>query len=600
MTSNTEAEAIFVNNDGSGPIDVDNPSVKAGLGNSNGKNNKHPAKYKARKNLIPSSTKHKGKTFNPKLIPIKSLVEAQPTTDLQSTLFALANNNLVSMITLKHKELGLAKLKSEDDYVAISIRFDPPLFYPKELRTDQATIDEEIGWKNDIATCKKKLGLRLINQTERNVKSMDKENQKRILREMIKLGTLMAQREKIFHDLTDSSANDDVLAKAAVINFFKSLPWLDKLIPKEERDSLRILFKGSDEDTMKIVKEVCTESGDNNDKWESLIHTASRNYKRTSVYNARINNNNNNNNTIIGDNTTGENNNNGNNNNNETAETTAAMLPPPPTDAQMGSRWNGNSILPKTNQLRLSPFELFLELEKSAQQEYLGERTYVHLVNMLNDGDDSLEDENKIFEADNLLSDHLMIWMMKIFPDLLTKPYQLSLLQSRQDRADAALRGKLKSDTSHTLAAGIEERIEKDDEHIKMGKSKFKSLVHSEALKLEKQRKRKNSSWGDDTASDDNTKNGNNGSPNKRQKVRFNKQKNKQIPKKNNSNVNNPYVKKNTQRKGQPKSPKNTSGKHDYRPGGKKQHQFHRNDNNNQKGQGRGRGDNGQKGRNKR
>jgi hypothetical protein len=59
-------------------------------------------------------------------------------------------------------------------------------------------------------------------------------------------------------------------------------------------------------------------------------------------------------------------------------------------------------------------------------------------------------------------------------------------------------------------------------------------------------------------------------------------------------------VKKNTQRKGQPKSPKYTSGKHDYRPGGKKQHQFHRNDNNNQKGQGRGRGDNGQKGRNKR
>jgi hypothetical protein len=54
-----------------------------------------------------------------------------------------------------------------------------------------------------------------------------------------------------------------------------------------------------------------------------------------------------------------------------------------------------------------------------------------------------------------------MMWMIKIFPDLLTKPYLLSLLQSRQDRADAALRGKIKSDTSHSLAQGIEERIER-------------------------------------------------------------------------------------------------------------------------------------------
>jgi hypothetical protein len=276
MNSITNTEAALINNTANEPIDVDNPSVGAGQGKSNGTNRKPTPKPKLKpnRNLIPSLSKQKGKGFNPQLISIKSLVEDQPTKDLQSTLFALANNNLVSMITLKHKELGLAKLKSADDYIAISIRFDPTLFYPKELRNDQATIDEEIGWKKEIANCKKNLGIRLVHQTERNVKSMDEENQKKILREMIKLSALMAQREKIFHDLTYTSANDDVVAKAAVINLFTSLPWLDKLIPEKNRDPLCILFKGTDDATMKLVKEVCAESGDNSNKWEALIHTA--------------------------------------------------------------------------------------------------------------------------------------------------------------------------------------------------------------------------------------------------------------------------------------------------------------------------------------
>ena len=45
---------------------------------------------------------------------------------------------------------------------------------------------------------------------------------------MINIGTIVASQEKILNHLDKSTANRDVIAKSALINFFTALPWFEK------------------------------------------------------------------------------------------------------------------------------------------------------------------------------------------------------------------------------------------------------------------------------------------------------------------------------------------------------------------------------------
>lgn len=568
--------------------------------NSNGKKaTKKPTSSLKQKKLVKEKLPKKGKpALNPKLQSVKNLVEAQPTTILQSKLFALAESNLVSLLISKNKELGLTKLSGEDGYVPISVRFDPTLIIRKELENDQDTMDELIGWKEDIATCKKALANRIKRQVERNNKSMDTEHQKRMVREMITLGAYMAGREKILYNLAECSVNNDVLAKGAVINFFESLPWFDKYLPSSKQQPLKVLFKGTITETLVLVKQVCSEKV-HEAKWADLIHTGEREIERKRFFNGTD--------TGYGINTTNllsNNNNNYTNNINNIAPTTPAQvnrndtnnitptnLPPPPTTpvtmAMLQLFWNGQNQTNRNGNgnANTSSFDLWKQMELEAQRKELEDRFYFTTR--------VSADEISIRTANIRVSDQIFIWMMEVFPELLSKPFIISREESRLNRADALLRGNIKKAELHTLAQQVEERLEKDDEHIHIGKSQWKTFVtdqvSTEINKRDNQKKRKNSSREDSTASLTNTKSGDNGNRNKRRKVRF--EKTKTVQKK--STIHNPYKKD----KQQTPSPNKSKGKHAFRPGGKKQHQQHRRTGGGRGGRGHDRNNQGRGGR---
>ena len=76
-----------------------------------------------------STTKNKDKTTrkkddNPKLKMIKDLVEGQPTKELQNMLFVFTEETLVSLMTIKKRQQGAAKVRSSDDYIPQSVCFD--------------------------------------------------------------------------------------------------------------------------------------------------------------------------------------------------------------------------------------------------------------------------------------------------------------------------------------------------------------------------------------------------------------------------------------------------------------------------------------------
>ena len=64
--------------------------------------------------------------------------------------------------------------------------------------------------------------------------------------------------------LDKSTANCDVIAKAALINFLAAISWLEKFTnndkTKEQKNSIRVLiFNNLVTNTVKMAKEICSE-----------------------------------------------------------------------------------------------------------------------------------------------------------------------------------------------------------------------------------------------------------------------------------------------------------------------------------------------------
>ena len=114
----------------------------------------------------------KAKHLGPKLIAIEGLVKRQRTKELQSQLFEFAESCLLMLNKEYFKKEGLAKLKSEVDYIPGSIRIKPVLLSPKELKSDSATIEATSEFNDVIKDCQKKLKVLVRAQATRNLKSL--------------------------------------------------------------------------------------------------------------------------------------------------------------------------------------------------------------------------------------------------------------------------------------------------------------------------------------------------------------------------------------------------------------------------------------------
>ena len=53
---------------------------------------------------------------------------------------------------------------------------------------------------------------------------------------MIELGTIVAGRENILNKLHESNANQDLIAKGALLNFFTALPWFEKIMARHDKN----------------------------------------------------------------------------------------------------------------------------------------------------------------------------------------------------------------------------------------------------------------------------------------------------------------------------------------------------------------------------
>lgn len=163
-------------------------------GTSKGKNAKHDThkspKEKAEKSLL-----------DPRLKCIKRLVEAQTTDDFQSILFSFAEKNFLSLMQINCKEKGIAKFGGDDNFIPGSLDFKPKLTLVEALKNDESTIKALNVWEDKILHCKKELAIIVQQQAERNLSSMILEHEKDVMRTMLEIGTIVAQKEKISRNL---------------------------------------------------------------------------------------------------------------------------------------------------------------------------------------------------------------------------------------------------------------------------------------------------------------------------------------------------------------------------------------------------------------
>lgn len=117
---------------------------------------------------------------------------------------------------------------------------------------------------------------------------------------MIEIGCIVTGRDKILHNLTKSTANQDVIAKSAVYNFFATFPWFEKVhnyihdTPYAKTKLCELIITRSLKVTLELVENVIKESDprqtimsslkneidgnkDNdihkNEKWQTPLHT---------------------------------------------------------------------------------------------------------------------------------------------------------------------------------------------------------------------------------------------------------------------------------------------------------------------------------------
>ena len=161
--------------------------------------------------------------------------------------------------------------------------------------------------------------------------------------------------------------------------------------------------------------------------------------------------------------------------------------------------------------------------------------------------------------------------MISVYEPILTSPFIIAKEQSLLDKANAELKGLFKSEATHTLAKKIEDKVDADNEHIKLGKSELHPIIRAEVANELRKNRRKNYSGEEETTSRDNNSSGANSKKNnkvkKNNRVGFAK-KDTQRSKKN------PYHRPTDNNKVLP--PNKSGNKHQFHKGGNNQHKNQR------------------------
>ena len=117
MNSNSNTNTGSNKNDGRTSTTAVNVDGQAG---SSKRPPKAPRNYQKTPKV--AVTKYARGKIPARLIMVKELVEAQPTKELQSQLFAIAESNLTGLTKIVKKESGAAKFDSDEEYIPSSCR----------------------------------------------------------------------------------------------------------------------------------------------------------------------------------------------------------------------------------------------------------------------------------------------------------------------------------------------------------------------------------------------------------------------------------------------------------------------------------------------
>ena len=122
----------------------------------------------------------------------------------------------------RFKREGLTKLKANIDYIPISVQMNPELFVPIELRSDHKSINCTSECNDTGKDCQKKFAILVCKQDERNYQALEKKHKQNMLKVILKILSAMAKHFKIKLGKQESTANKDVITKAALLIFFQS------------------------------------------------------------------------------------------------------------------------------------------------------------------------------------------------------------------------------------------------------------------------------------------------------------------------------------------------------------------------------------------
>lgn len=94
----------------------------------------------------------KRRISDPWLLSILGIVERQPTDAFKAKLFSFTEKNLGSMNKFFKKTQGVAKFKSNNDFLPNSVRqcIGPKLDVHKDLINDKESKKDLNGWKDEI------------------------------------------------------------------------------------------------------------------------------------------------------------------------------------------------------------------------------------------------------------------------------------------------------------------------------------------------------------------------------------------------------------------------------------------------------------------
>ena len=194
------------------------------------------------------------------------------------------------------KKEGLTKLRSDDNYIPISVCIDPVLYTQKALKADQLSIDCTTDFKDVVTDCRKKLAALVCQQAHRNHKDLEKQHRHDMLKKMLKMWSAMTGHLKVKLGEQESTANKDVIAKAALLNLFHhGFDMVERFHDDEDEDEDKwtrnskrnpvasILFNGDikSEDVWKLLSEVVELGIDGGiKKWEPLLFSNHKKFRR--------------------------------------------------------------------------------------------------------------------------------------------------------------------------------------------------------------------------------------------------------------------------------------------------------------------------------